>query len=100
MRKRQNFHFEFSRKSPVLWLAFLSVLVFYTWAYSYLGAILILEKNTVRTGQPQAGFITRSISPLRSAAGAMPVRLRSLPLLRGLSRNIPTGLSIRSSPGS
>ncbi len=72
MRKRQNFHFEFSRKSPVLWLAFLSVLVFYTWAYSYLGAILILEKNTVRTGQPQAGFIdavyqSASISSGRNA---------------------------------
>ena len=72
MMKREKFSFESSRKSPVLWLAFLSVLVFYTWAYSYLGAILILEKNTVRTGQPQAGFIdavyqSASISSGRNA---------------------------------
>ena len=57
MMKRESFPFDLSSKSPVLWVAFLSVLVFYTWAYCYLGAILILEKNTVRTGQPQAGFI-------------------------------------------
>ena len=72
MMKRENFPSEFSRKSPALWLAFLSVLIFYTWAYSYLGAILILEKNTTRTGQPQAGFIdavyqSASISSGRNA---------------------------------
>ncbi len=57
MRKRENPSFDFSRKSPVLWAAFLSVLVLYAWAYSFLGAKLILEVNTVRTGSVQAGFI-------------------------------------------
>lgn len=68
MRKPENLPFEFSRKSPVLWVAFLSVLVLYAWAYSYLGAILILETNTVRTEQPQAGFIDAvyQSAPIRS----------------------------------
>ena len=39
------------------WAMFLTILVLYTWAYSYLGAILILEKNTVRTTSPQSDFI-------------------------------------------
>jgi hypothetical protein len=57
MTTHENVPPEAARKSSALWLAFLSALVFYAWAYSYLGAILILEKNTVRTGAPQAGFI-------------------------------------------
>jgi len=39
------------------WALYLGMLVIYAWAYSYLGAILILEKNTVRTGNAQAEFI-------------------------------------------
>lgn len=47
-------------RKPRIWLRwalYLSMLVVYAWAYSYLGAILILEKNTVRTGNAQADFI-------------------------------------------
>lgn len=40
-----------------MWFAFLAMLTVYAWAYCYLGTVLILEKNTVRTAQPQAGFI-------------------------------------------
>lgn len=57
MMKRHGFSFEGSGKAIGPWVLFLSVLVVYAWAYSYLGAILILEKNTVRTGPPQADFI-------------------------------------------
>ncbi len=47
-------------RKPRIWLRwalYLAMLVVYAWAYSYLGAILILEKNTVRTGNAQAKFI-------------------------------------------
>ena len=57
MMKTRSISFTDSRKALGPWVLFLSVLVFYSWAFSYLGAILILEKNTVRTGPPQAGFI-------------------------------------------
>lgn len=45
------------RKHPLMWFAFLAMLTVYAWAYCYLGTVLILEKNTVRTMQPQAGFV-------------------------------------------
>jgi len=38
-------------------MLFLGMLVLYAWAYSYLGAVLILGKNTDRTGSTQAAFI-------------------------------------------
>lgn len=46
-----------SRKTLALWVLFLGMLVLYAWAYSYLGAVLILGKNTDRTGSTQAAFI-------------------------------------------
>jgi hypothetical protein len=46
-----------SRKTMALWILFLSMLVIYAWAYSYLGAVLILGKNIDRTGSTQAAFI-------------------------------------------
>lgn len=55
--KRWNPGFDSSRKTPGLWALFLVFLVVSAWAYCYLGAILILEKNTDRTGQIQASFI-------------------------------------------
>ncbi|MEX2579470.1 MAG: hypothetical protein WD342_10465 [Verrucomicrobiales bacterium] len=50
---------EFSRRKKEWgrWAAFLAFLLVYAWAYSYLGAVLILEKNTERTGNPQEAFI-------------------------------------------
>ena len=57
MMRARGISFADSRKTLGPWVLFLSILVVYAWAYSYLGATLILEKNTVRTGQPQAGFI-------------------------------------------
>lgn len=45
------------RKHPLMWIAFLAMLTLYAWAYCYLGTILILEKNTVHTAQPQASFV-------------------------------------------
>ena len=49
--------FEGSHKSPGLWILYLGFIVIYAWAYTYLGSIIILEKNTVRTGQIQSDFI-------------------------------------------
>ena len=46
-----------SRKTLALWTVFLGMLVLYAWAYSYLGAVLILGKNTNRTGSSQAAFV-------------------------------------------
>jgi hypothetical protein len=46
-----------SRKTLALWIVFLAMLVLYAWAYSYLGAVLILGKNTDRSGSTQAAFI-------------------------------------------
>lgn len=46
-----------SRKTLALWIVFLGTLVLYAWAYSYLGAVLILGKNTDRSGSTQAAFI-------------------------------------------
>lgn len=48
---------ERTRKSAVSWALFLAALVLYAWAYCYLGAVLIIEKNTDRTGNPQAAYI-------------------------------------------
>ncbi|MEQ1839227.1 MAG: hypothetical protein ABL994_02360, partial [Verrucomicrobiales bacterium] len=55
--KRETPGFDSTRRNPGYWALFLVFLVVSAWAYSYLGAILILEKNTVRTGQIQASFI-------------------------------------------
>ncbi len=55
--KSGNPGFDNSRKTPGLWAIFLVFLVVAAWAYSYLGAILILNTNTDRTGQIQAGFV-------------------------------------------
>jgi hypothetical protein len=49
--------FDRTQRPQTAWAMFLTILVLYTWAYSYLGAILILEKNTVRTTSPQSDFI-------------------------------------------
>lgn len=61
-----------ARKSLVPWIAYLSVLVLYTWAYCYLGAILILEKNTDHTGQPQASFIDAVYRSVSTGEGEKP----------------------------
>ncbi len=55
--KRETPGFDSTRRNPVYWALFLVFLIVSTWAYSYLGAILILEKNTARSGQIQASFI-------------------------------------------
>jgi hypothetical protein len=59
------------RKSPTLWAAYLSVIVLYAWAYSYLGTFLILAKNTDPATQPQAAYLD---AVYRSASAAVPDR--------------------------
>lgn len=46
-----------SRKSWKRWYLFLVFLMLYTWAYTFLGSILVLEKNSSRLGNAQAGHI-------------------------------------------
>lgn len=55
--KADSLIFQQARNNPILWVAFLSVLVAFAWAYSYFGGILIIGKNTDRTGTTQAAFI-------------------------------------------
>ena len=45
------------RKSWGKWYLFLGFLMLYTWAYLFLGAILVVEKNSSRVGNLQAGHI-------------------------------------------
>ncbi|MEM6917134.1 MAG: hypothetical protein AAF491_11265, partial [Verrucomicrobiota bacterium] len=44
-------------KSWRRWYGFLAFLMVYTWAYLFLGSILVVEKNTDRLGNVQAGHI-------------------------------------------
>jgi len=46
-----------ARKSWGRWAAFLGFLLLYSWAYTYLGSVLILEGNTSRTGNAQEQYI-------------------------------------------
>ncbi len=55
--KPETSHAGSSRKTFALWAVYLAGLALYAWPYGYFGAILILEANTDRTSQPQAGFI-------------------------------------------
>ncbi|MDF1826481.1 MAG: hypothetical protein P1U68_17685 [Verrucomicrobiales bacterium] len=45
------------RKSWGKWYLFLGFLMLYTWAYTFLGTILIIEKNSSRIGNPQSTHI-------------------------------------------
>lgn len=46
-----------NKKSWAKWYLFLGFLMLYTWAYFFLGAILVMEKNSSRLGNAQAGHI-------------------------------------------
>lgn len=46
-----------SRRSWRQWYLFLAFLMLYTWAYMFLGSILVIEKNSSRLGNAQAGHI-------------------------------------------
>lgn len=52
------------------WYAFLGFLMVYTWAYLFLGSILVLEKNTDRVGNMQAGHIESVYQSVASEAAA------------------------------
>lgn len=46
-----------NKKSWRSWYFFLGFLMLYTWAYTFLGTILIVEKNSSRIGNPQSAHI-------------------------------------------
>lgn len=46
-----------NRKSWGKWYLFLVFLMLYTWAYLFLGSILVIEKNASRLGNAQSGHI-------------------------------------------
>lgn len=74
------------RKSLASWALFLGVLVVYAWAYCYLGAVLILEKNVERTGNPQALFID---SVYRSSSLRTGEKEGDVSILTSLTKSFP-----------
>jgi hypothetical protein len=74
------------RKLPGEWVVFLFVLVIFTWAYSYLGSLLILGENTTRSGSAQAAFVD-AVYQSAAAGRAAPEDRRSIAL--ALTRAFP-----------
>lgn len=51
------------------WAAYLAFLVVYTWAYMYIGSIVVVKQNTDRTGRQQSDYIDAVYQSARLAEG-------------------------------
>lgn len=78
----------FRRRLPArgVWLLFLAFLSLFTFIYTYLGTVLILEANTSRTGNPQESFIEAAY---QSRAARESAAVEGAPVSARLTRVFP-----------